>query len=95
LEVALPTVVLVVELTRSLLSSGDVLPEAISKALGISLSEVLDLYFGGINEGRRESLVWDVIGRCRMNEEDEAWLEEESRRRDAAEISSYCEDREF
>jgi hypothetical protein len=48
-----------------------VLPEAISEALGISLPEVLDLYFGGIDEGRRDCLVWDAIDRHRMNEEDE------------------------
>jgi hypothetical protein len=71
------------------------LPEAISKALGISLSEVFDLYFGDIDEGRREILVWDAIGRRRMNEEDEVRLEEESQRRDSVEIASYREDSSF
>jgi hypothetical protein len=56
------------------------LPEAISEALGISLSEVLDLYFGGVSEEQRDRLVWDAIDRRRMNLEDEAWLEAESRR---------------
>jgi hypothetical protein len=45
LEVVRPAVVLVGELTRSSSSSGSMLPEAISEALGISLSEVFDLYF--------------------------------------------------
>jgi hypothetical protein len=47
------------------------LPEAISEALGISLSKVLDLYFRDIDEGWRDRLVWDAIDRHRMNEEDE------------------------
>jgi hypothetical protein len=55
------------------------LPEAISEALGITLSEVLDLYFGE----QQDRLVWDAIDRRRMNTEDEAWLEGESRRVDA------------
>jgi hypothetical protein len=58
------------------------LPEAISEALGISLSKVLGLYFGGIGEEQRDRLVWDAIDRRRMNIEDEAWLEVESWRRD-------------
>jgi hypothetical protein len=64
------------------------LPEAISEALGISLSEVLDLYFGGINKERRDRLVWDAIDRRRMEVEDREWLEGESRRRDHEEL--YC-----
>jgi hypothetical protein len=59
------------------------LPEAISEALGISLSEVLDLYFGDISEEQRDRLVWDTIDRRRMIAEDEVWLAAESRRRDA------------
>jgi hypothetical protein len=59
------------ELTHSS-PSGSLLPEAISQALGISLSEVFDLYFGGI----------DAIDRWRMEVEDREWLERESRRRD-------------
>jgi hypothetical protein len=55
-----------------------VLPEAISEALGITLSEVLDLYFGEISEEHWDRLVWDAIDRRRMNAEDEAWLEGES-----------------
>jgi hypothetical protein len=58
------------------------LPEAISEALGISLSEVLDLYFGDISEEQQDRLLWDVIDRRRMIAEDEAWLAAESQRRD-------------
>jgi hypothetical protein len=65
-----PLVVPIEELTRSSLS-GSLLPKAISEALGISLSEVLDLYFGDIDEGHRDRLIWDTIDRRRMNEEDE------------------------
>jgi hypothetical protein len=65
-----PLVVPVANLTRSS-SPGSVLPEAISEALGISLPEVLDLYFRGVDEGRRDRLVWDAIDRRRINEEDE------------------------
>jgi hypothetical protein len=61
LEVAFPAVVPVGELTRSSSSSGSMLPEAISEALGISLSEVFDLYIRDIDEVEREHLVWDVI----------------------------------
>jgi hypothetical protein len=59
------------------------LPEAISEALGISLSEALDLYFRDISDEQRDRLVWDAIDQRRMNVEDEAWLEGESRRRNA------------
>jgi hypothetical protein len=71
------------ELTRLCLLSSNLLPEAISEALGISLSEVLDLYFRGVGEEQQDRLVWDTIDRRRMNVEDEAWLEAESRRLDA------------
>jgi hypothetical protein len=52
-----------------------VLPEAVSKALGISLSEVHDLYFGDIDEVRREHVVEEVQERhqedCKYEEERE------------------------
>jgi hypothetical protein len=65
-----PLTVPIEELTGSS-PSGSLLPEAISEALGISLSKVIDLYFGDIDKGQRDRLVWDAIGRRRMNEEDE------------------------
>jgi hypothetical protein len=64
------------------------LPEAISEALGISLSEVLDLYFGGIDKDQQDRLVWDTINRHRMEVEDREWLERESRRQDYEDL--YC-----
>jgi hypothetical protein len=71
------------ELTRSS-SNESLLPEAISEALGISLAEVMDLYFrDDSDEEVQNCLVWDTIDRRRMNAEDEAWLAAESRRRAA------------
>jgi hypothetical protein len=37
------------------------LPEAVSEVLGISLSKVLDLYFGELDEVRRGCLIGDAI----------------------------------
>jgi hypothetical protein len=71
------------------------LPEAVSEALGISLSEVLNLYFGELDEGTRDRLVWDTIDRCRDEEEDMDVLWEESHRADEAEFRSYYEDDTF
>jgi hypothetical protein len=50
------------------------LPEAMSEALGISLSEVLDLYFGDIDEVRREHMIEEAIERCREDDHyEEDW----------------------
>jgi hypothetical protein len=68
------------------------LPEAMSEALGISLSEVLDLYFGELDEVRRGHLIGDAIDRRMMGEQDREWLEREVQRREAAELASYRED---
>jgi hypothetical protein len=70
------------------------LPEAVSEALGISLSEVLDLYFGELDIVWRDCLIWDTIDRRMKGERDLEWLERESQRRDAVEIVSYREDNE-
>jgi hypothetical protein len=91
LEVA-PPLIPVEELTRSS-SPLSMLPEAVSEALGISLSKVLDLYFGELDEVRRGHPIGDdALDRRMLGEQDHKWLQEESRRRDAAEISSYQED---
>jgi hypothetical protein len=87
-------VVPVEEVTRS--SSGaSALPEAVSEALGISLSEVCDLYFGDIDEVRRERIVEEVQERrredCRQEEEREEAAKEEHRR----ELHLYYEDDTF
>jgi hypothetical protein len=71
------------------------LPEAVSEALGISLSEVLDLYFGELGKVERGCLIGDAIGRRRMGEQDQEWLDKESWRREAAFILSYREDSTF
>jgi hypothetical protein len=63
-EVVPPLVVPIEELTRSS-PSGSLLPEAISEALGISLSEVFDLYFRDIDEVAGDRLVWEAIDRRR------------------------------
>jgi hypothetical protein len=49
-------IVAVESLTRSL-SDGVVLESEVSEALGISLSKVCDLYFGGVDEVRRDHIV--------------------------------------
>jgi hypothetical protein len=46
------------------------LPEAIGEALGISLSEVLNLYFRELDEDTRDHMVWDAIDRCTGKDED-------------------------
>jgi hypothetical protein len=71
------------------------LPEAVNKALGIGLSKVLDLYFGELDEVERGHLIGDALDRRMLGERDQEWLEAESRRRDATEISSYREDNKF
>jgi hypothetical protein len=59
-----------------------------SKVLGISLSEVLDLYFGELDEVRRGHLIGDVLDMRGLGEKDCEW-EEDSRRWEEAEISLY------
>jgi hypothetical protein len=84
-EVVPLQVVPIEDLTRSSPSEG-LLPEAVSEALGTSLSEVLNLYFGELDEDTRDRLVWDAIDRRRGEEEDIDILREESRRADKAEF---------
>jgi hypothetical protein len=63
--------------------------------LGISLSEVLDLYFRELDKVRRGHLIRDTLDRRMLSERDQAWLDEESKRRDATIVSSYREDSIF
>jgi hypothetical protein len=70
------------------------LPEAMSEALGSSLSKVLDLYFGELDVVWRDRLIWDTIDGRTEGEQDLQWLEREARRRDAVEVASYREDNE-
>jgi hypothetical protein len=57
------------------------LPKAVSEALGISLSEVLNLYFGELDDDIRDRMVWDAIDRRRDQEEGDEWVVREARRR--------------
>jgi hypothetical protein len=50
----------------------------VSEALGISLSEVLNLYFGELDEEVRDRMVWEAIDR-RIDQEEE-WVAGEARR---------------
>jgi hypothetical protein len=81
-------------LTRSS-PSESLLPEAVSEALGISLSEVLNLYFGELDEDTRDRMVWDAIDRRRGEEEDMHLLREDHHRADEVEFRSYYEDDTF
>jgi hypothetical protein len=69
------------------------LPEAVSEALGISLSEVLNLYFGDLDEVRRDCLIliWELIARRRDEEEERYRFEENSQREQEAKLASYIE----
>jgi hypothetical protein len=71
------------------------LPEAVSEALSISLSEVLDLYFGDLDEVRRDRLIWDSIDRHRDDLQERSQFEENTRREREAEHRSYFEDSTF
>jgi hypothetical protein len=71
------------------------LPEAVSEALGISLSEVLNLYFGELDEVSKDHLIWDTIDRQRGEEEDMQWLEEHRCSGEEAKFRLYYEDDTF
>jgi hypothetical protein len=59
------------------------LPEELSEALGVSLSEVLVRYYSGSDVVERGRLIEDALGRKRSEEEGDEWLAEEARKRDA------------
>jgi hypothetical protein len=65
--------------------------DAVSKALGISLLEVLNIYFVELNDVERGRLIGDAIDRRRTAEEGEEWLAEEAHRRDAMDKLVHCE----
>jgi hypothetical protein len=89
---AVPLQVVPIEDLNRSSPSESLLPEAMSKALGISLSEVLNLYFGELDEGTRDRMVWDAIDRRRGEEEDMHILWEGSRWADEAKFRAYYED---
>jgi hypothetical protein len=78
-EVVSIQVVPIEDLNRSS-PSESLLPEAVSEALGISLSKVLNLYFRELDEEVRDRMVWEAIDRRRDQEEGEEWLAGEARR---------------
>jgi hypothetical protein len=94
LEVVPLQTVPIEDLTRSS-PSESLLPEAVNEALRISLSEVLNLYFGELDEGTRDRIVWDAIDRRRGEEKNMHVLWEDSHRADKAEFRSYYEDDMF
>jgi hypothetical protein len=57
------------------------LPIALSEVLGISLSEVMERYFDGSDEGERVRRIEDNMERRRSDQEGEDWLAWEARRR--------------
>jgi hypothetical protein len=78
MEVVHP-VVPIEELTRSS-SPASMLPAALSEALGISLSDVMDRYFDGSEESERVRRIEEALERRREFEEGEEWLARESRK---------------
>jgi hypothetical protein len=94
MEVVTSVVVPVEELMRSS-PSESVLPEAISEALGISLSEVFDLYFRDIDEVVRDHLIWEAIGRRRDDLQERSQFKENTRREQEVVHRSYHEDSTF
>jgi hypothetical protein len=66
------------------------LPEAISEALGIDLSEVLSLYSGELDDARRGRLIGDTMDWRRIIEEGEEWLAEEAHSQDAMDVFVHC-----
>jgi hypothetical protein len=54
------------------------LPVALSKALGISLADVMDRYFDGSEESVRVRQIEEALDRRREFEEGEEWLARES-----------------
>jgi hypothetical protein len=76
MEVAHP-VVPVKELTCSS-SPVSMLPTALSEALGISLSDIIDRYFDGSEESERVRWIEEALDRRRTFKEGEEWLAQES-----------------
>jgi hypothetical protein len=54
------------------------LPSALSEALGISLSEVMDRYFNGSEESERVWQIEEALDRKQEVKEGEEWLARES-----------------
>jgi hypothetical protein len=59
------------------------LPTALSEALGISLSDVMNWYFDGSEESERVRRIEEALESRRTFEEGEEWLARESRKTEA------------
>jgi hypothetical protein len=57
------------------------LPVALSEVLGISISEVMDCYFDGLDKAERVRRIEDALDRKCTTEEGESWIVGEARRR--------------
>jgi hypothetical protein len=77
-----PPLVPIAEFTHSL-SPASMLPAALSEALGISLSEVMDRYFDASEEAERVHRIEDALDQRRTFEEGEEWLARESLKMEA------------
>jgi hypothetical protein len=56
------------------------LPTALSEVLGIILSEVMRLYFDGLEDSVRACCVEEALDRQRLSQEGEEWLAQEASR---------------
>jgi hypothetical protein len=63
-------------------SPKSILPEALSEVLGVSVSEVLRLYYSESDDVKRNHLIRDALDYKRTAEEGEEWLREEVQKRD-------------
>jgi hypothetical protein len=68
------------------------LPEAISEVLGVSLSEVHDLYFGNLDEVRRGCIIEEAVNRRQEDLQERDQFEEDSQRECEATLRSNYED---
>jgi hypothetical protein len=58
------------------------LPEVLSEALGVSVSEVMRLYYNESDDIKRDHLIGDALDHKRTEEEGEEWLKEEAQKRE-------------
>jgi hypothetical protein len=72
-----------------------VLPEAVSETLGISLSEVHDLYFGDMDEVRKGRIIEEAQEHQWMDREYEEEREEAVKEECRWELQLYREDTTF
>jgi hypothetical protein len=82
------------ELTR-LSSSSNVLLEAISKVLGVSLSEVREQYFRPSDDSDIERMMAEERFSLHEDLQEQEWFIENARREREMELKSYQEDADF